>query len=443
MWASSDIVQWASNRLYRQRARLESAAPSPQPRSATPVSSSPAPTAPTATSAFPWIGLLTLAGAIFVSVTSEFLPTGLLPDMAAELDVSLSTAGLLVTVFAGTVVVATTPLAALTRRYSRKGLVFVVLLVVALANVLAAIAPTYEILVGARILGGLAHGLFWAVVAAYSAHLVPKHQLGKAVAITAGGGSAAFVLGVPVGTALGHALGWRVAFGIIAAIVVLLALAVLKYLPPVNHQVPLKTGEIRLPMYKDRSMRGVLLLCVVILIILTGQNTFYTYIAPWLIEAAGFPETSVAFLLFLFGGAGAIGLVLAGFASDRFPKRGFALALIGVMAAVLVLAVWSANSVIVVVAFVVWGVSFGGVPAMLQTRMLHTASFRTRDLAAALQTTAFNIGIGGGALLGGVLLDRSGIGTLPVALLLLVAVGLALMVGTDAARAARARRLTH
>jgi predicted MFS family arabinose efflux permease len=318
-----------------------------------------------------------------------------------------------------------------------------VLLVVALANVLAAVAPTYEILVGARILGGLAHGLFWAVVAAYSAHLVPKHQLGKAVAITSGGASAAFVLGVPVGTALGHALGWRVAFGLIAVIVVLLAVTVLKFLPPVDHHVPLRTGEIRVPMYKDRSMRGVVLLCIVIVILITGQNTFYTYIAPWLTEAAGFPETSVAFLLFLFGGAGAIGLVLAGFASDRFPRRGFALALVSVMVSVLVLAAWSSNSVIVVVAFVVWGVAFGGIPAMLQTRMLHTASFRTRDLAAALQTTAFNIGIGGGAFLGGVLLDRSGLPSLPIALILFLAVGFALMVGTDAVRSARARRLRH
>jgi predicted MFS family arabinose efflux permease len=269
---------------------------------------------------------------------------------------------------------------------------------------------------------------------------VPKHQLGKAVAITSGGASAAFVLGVPVGTALGHALGWRIAFAVIAAIVVLLALAVLRYLPPVDHHVPVRTGEIRLPMYKDRSMRGVVLLCIVIMIFLTGQNTYYTYIAPWLIEAAGFPDTSVAFLLFLFGGAGAIGLVLAGFASDRFPRRGFALALIGVMASVLVLAVWSENSVVVVVAFVVWGVAFGGLPAMLQTRMLHTASFRTRDFAAALQTTAFNIGIGGGALLGGVLLDRSGIQSLPIALVLFLAVGFVLLVGTDALRSARARR---
>ena len=397
-------------------------------------------TTPTATSAFPWIGLLTLAGAIFISVTSEFLPTGLLPEMASELDVSLSTAGFLVTVFAGTVVLATTPLAALTRRYSRKGLVVVVLLVLALANVLAAVAPTYEVLVGARVLGGLAHGLFWAVVAAYSAHLVPKQQLGKAIAITAGGGSAAFVLGVPVGTALGHALGWRVAFGIIAVVIVLLALAVIKFLPPVDHHVALKTGEIPVPLRKDRSMRGIGFLCLIIVILITGQNIYYTYIAPWLIDAAGFAEDSVPFLLFLYGGAGAVGLVLAGFASDRFPKRGFAIALLGVMAAVFVLAIWSTNPVVVVVAFVIWGTAFGGIPAMLQTRMLHTASFRTRDLAAALQTTAFNVGIGGGALVGGLLLDSRGIASLPGTLVLFAGVAFILMVGTDALRTARARR---
>jgi predicted MFS family arabinose efflux permease len=397
--------------------------------------------APTSQSApaFPWIGLLTLAGAIFASVTSEFLPTGLLPDMARDLDVSLSQAGLLVTIFAGTVVLATTPLAALTRRYSRKMLVVIVLLIIAFANVLAAVAPTYEILVGARILGGLAHGLFWAVVGAYSAHLVPKHQLGRAVAITSGGASAAFVLGVPVGTALGHALDWRAAFAIIGAVVLLLTLAVVKFLPPVNHHVQLRTGEIPLPLHKDRSVTAVLLLCLVIVILVTGQNIFYTYIAPWLTDVADFPDTSVAFLLFLYGGAGAIGLVLAGFAADRFPRRGFAAAVAAVGASVLVLALFFNNPVIVVAAFVVWGVAFGGIPAMLQTRMLRTASFRMRDLAAALQATAFNVGIGGGALLGGLLLDGIGIGRLPSVQIAFLAVALVLSVSIDAIRGARAR----
>ncbi|WP_245836173.1 MFS transporter [Paramicrobacterium agarici] len=389
---------------------------------------------------FPWVGLLTLAGAIFVSVTSEFLPTGLLPDMARDLDVSLSTAGLLVTVFAGTVVVATTPLAAITRNMSRKALVVVVLLVIALANVLAAIAPSYELLVGARILGGLAHGLFWAVVAAYSAHLVPPHQLGRAVAITSGGGSAAFVLGVPVGTALGHTLGWRAAFLIIGGIVVVLALVVIKFLPAVRHQVPLRTGEIPIPARRDRSLPGVIIVCIVILLVLTAHNTFYTYIAPWLVSEAGFPADSVAFLLFLFGGAGAVGLVIAGFTTDRFPKRGFAIAVLSLMAAITVLAALTSNQAVVTVAFVVWGVTFGGIPAMLQTRMLHTASFRLRDLAAALQTTAFNVGIGGGALLGAVILDGTSLSALPIAALVLFGVGLALSIATDALRVARARR---
>lgn len=391
---------------------------------------------------FPWIGLLSLASAIFVSVTSEFLPTGLLPIMAQDLGVGVSTAGLLVTIFAGTVVIATTPLAVLTRRYSRKALVVVVLIVIALANVFAALAPSYEILVAARILGGLAHGLFWAVVAAYSAHLVPKHQLGRAVAITAGGGSAAFVLGVPAGTTLGHALGWRAAFAIIGAIVLIIAIIVIRFLPPVNHQVTLKTGESPLPLHKDHSLRGVIIVCAVIVIIIAGQNTFYTYIAPWLIQVADFPPPSIAFLLFLFGGSGAMGLVLAGFAADRFPKRCFALAVLAVMASVLVLALVSANPVIVVAAFVLWGVAFGGLPAMLQTRMLQTASFRMRNLAAALQTTAFNVGIGGGALLGGVVLDVAGIQSLPILEIVFLATGLALSSGADAAHSRREQRLS-
>ena len=363
--------------------------------------------------------------------------------MARDLDVSLSTTGLLVTIFAGTVVVATTPLAALTRRYSRKLLVVVVLLVIALANTLAALAPTYEILVGARILGGLAHGLFWAVVAAYSAHLVPKHQLGRAVSITAGGGSAAFVLGVPVGTALGHALGWRAAFLIIAGVVLVLAIVVAKYLPAVNHHVPLKTGEIAIPLRRDRSLRWVVVICAVIVLLIVAQNTFYTYIAPWLTEVAGLPSSSIAFLLFLFGGAGAVGLVLAGFAADRFPKRGFAVGVVAVMISVLILAIASENTVVVVGAFVVWGVAFGGLPAMMQTRMLHTASFRMRDLAAALQTTAFNVGIGLGALLGGILLDGIGIRTLPFVEIILIGIALVLSVSVDTYRTVRARRALH
>jgi len=204
--------------------------------------------------------------------------------------------------------------------------------------------------------------------------------------------------------------------------------------------VTLKTGEIPLPLSRDKSLAPVIILCFVILLMLTGQNVYSTYITPWLSEIGGFDPDVVPFMLFLFGGAGAIGLVLAGFAADRFPRRGFVVATLIVMASVLVLALVSANPIVIVVAYIIWGVAFGGLPAMLQTRMLHTASFRMRDLASALQTTAFNIGIGGGALLGGLLLEGSGLESLPVAAVVFLGVGLVVSVGFDSARMARLRR---
>ncbi len=362
---------------------------------------------------FPWVGLTTLAAAIFVLVTSEFLPTGLLPAMSADLEVSEAQIGLLITIFAGTVVVSAAPLAALTRRYSRKSLLLAVLGVFALANVLAAIAPSYETLVGARVLGGLAHGLFWAIAGAYAGHLVPRHQLARAVAVTSAGGTTAFVLGVPLGTALGLALGWRAAFGVIAAIVVVLVVLVIRFLPAVDHRVSLATGEIKVPVRRDPTMPSVLFICLLVVIIVTGHNVFYTYIAPFVLDTAGFAPESLSILLFLYGGAGAIGLVLAGVVGSRYPRGGLYGMLAGVILAVSVLALFAGVPLVVVIAFVVWGAAFGGLPTLLQTRLLQVASPNVRDVGAALLTTSFNIGIGGGAAIGAGLFIISGTTWLP------------------------------
>lgn len=367
----------------------------------------------TSSKPFPWTGLFVLAALIFTSVTSEFLPTGLLPDIARDLEVSESKVGLLITLFAATVVVSAAPLTALTRRFPRKYLVIVVLLVFIVANVLAALAPTYELLAAARVLGGLAHGLFWAVVGGYTGYLVPKKQLGRAVAITSGGGTAAFILGVPVGTALGHAVGWRLAFLAIAVIILALTIVAMRLLPHVDNTVTLSTGEIGLPLRKDRSIPGVVLVCVTVILIMLGHNIFYTYIAPFLISPVGVDASAIAGVLFLYGGAGAIGLALAGVLADRFPRAGLVGAIALVALAVLVIALFPTQPVIVIGTMVVWSIAFGGAPAMLQTRLLHTASARIRDVASAYLTTSFNIAIGGGAAIGALLLDRTGILVLP------------------------------
>jgi predicted MFS family arabinose efflux permease len=390
---------------------------------------------------FPWVGLFTLSALIFMMVTSEFLPTGLLPEIAEQLDVSESQVGLLVTVFAGTVVLTATPLAVLTRRYSRKSLVLVVLLVFVLGNVLAAVAPNYPVLVVARVIGGLAHGLFWSVVGAYSAHLVPKHQLARAVAITGGGGTAAFVLGVPLGTALGHSLGWRLAFGILAGAVLVLTLVTAKLLPAVRHGETLATGEIPLPMHKDRTVPGVIIVGVIIVLVALGHNLFYTYIAPFLIGPTGVSPADVAGVLFLYGGAGAIGLVAAGTLGDRFPQSAMVGAIILILISVGVLAAYPDVQWLALVSIGVWGAAFGALPSLLQARMLHTASVRVRDVAASYFTTSFNFAIGMGALLGGVVLDRLGVGALPWFDIGITAVGLGLVLFANEWLARRAYRL--
>lgn len=380
---------------------------------------------------FPWAALLTLAALIFLNITSEFLPTGLLPDIAAELQVSESQVGFLVTLYAGTVVLTAAPLTALTRHYSRKWLVVIVLIVFTLANVLAAIAPSYELLAAARVLGGLAHGLFWAVVSAYAVHLVPAHQVGRAVAITNGGGTAALILGVPLATALGHALDWRLAFAVVAGAIVVFTLVTVRYLPAVEHREKLATGEIPLPLRRDRTIAPVALLCGVVLVVMLAHFTLYTYIAPYLVGPMGFAPDAVAGMLFVYGGAGAVGLVLAGVTADRFPRSGFLVALGVMVLAVLGLALVPGSPWLAIPLLVLWAIAFGGAPAMLQTELLRTASPRIRDVAAAALTTAFNVGIGSGALLGGVLLDRVGIVALPLtdAALTVLGIGIAIIGG--------------
>ena len=377
---------------------------------------------------FPLFSLLVISGAIFVSVSSEFLPTGLLPDMAETLEVSESQVGLLVTIFAFTVAVTTIPLTRLTQRFSRKRLMVILLLVFALANVLAGLSQSYEFLVFARVLGGLAHGLFWAVTGPYASRLVTRKQLVRALSITNAGGTAAFILGVPLGTALGHALGWQVAFFVMAGVVLVFTLLVVLFLPPVEHRHTLTTGEIGLPGYKDRTIPAVVAACILCIIIMTGQNSFNTYVAPWIIGPAGFDSGAIGGLLFVTGAFGAVGLFLSGVFGDKYPRGTFTalLALIGV--AMVLLYLFSGTQWFVIVLFAMWGVAIGGLPSLLHGRVLGVASPRIRDLASASLTVSFNIAIGGGALIGGILLDSFGVQVLPIAYAALVVV--ALIVGT-------------
>ena len=386
--------------------------------------------APATTKRFPWFPLLTLTAASFVAVTSEFLPNGLLPEMARDLGVSQSRIGLLVTLLAATIVITAAPLTALTRRFSRKSLLITTLLIFAVANLLAAFAPTYEVLAAARVMSGAAQGVFWSVIGPYTALLVDRRQLAKGIAITNSGGTAAFVLGIPVGAALGQVFGWRTAFVVVAVLIVALTVVVILRLPHVSHIERLATGEIAIPVYRDRTIPTVAVVCLTVLLVMMGQNVFSTYIVPWMLEVPGVPEAAVSPLLFAQGLAGAVGLVLAGRFGDRFPRASLLIFLTGVLVAVSVLGAFGSIPGVAIAAMIVWPLFFGGIPALMHARVLGAASPRIRDQAAAFLTISFNIGIGGGALLGGLLVDGLGIGTVPWGEAAFLVVAMAFVIGT-------------
>jgi len=387
---------------------------------------------------FPWAGLLALAAAVFLSVTSEMIPTGLLPDMSSSLGVSEAQIGLLVTVFAFTVVITSTPLTALTKRWPRHAMIVGILVALGLSNVLTAIAPDYGFVVASRILGGVAHGLFWSIVGAYAGHLVPKEQIGRAVSITLGGGTLAFVFGVPLGTFAGHLFGWRLSFAFLAGLMLLGALLVWKLLPKVERETDADAGRMRgLPRSerparpKDATIVAVVMVCLVASVTMIGHYTFYTFVVPFLTGPMGVAPGDVGGLLFFYGIAGAVGLVLAGSLFGPRPQLGLILALVVTGVAVAALAAFAGQPVIALIAFIVWGLAFGALPPLLQTRLLHTSSAAFRDTASALYTTSFNIGIGGGALIGAVIFDLGGLMVLPVVYigLLVVALVLVLVIG--------------
>ncbi|GAA1056122.1 MFS transporter [Agromyces luteolus] len=394
----------------------------------------------------PWRSLVALAAAVFLSITIEMLPTGLLPEMSADLGVGAPLVGLLVSVFAFTVVVTSTPLTALLRRMPRRTLITIVLVVLGLSTAASALVPDYGQLVAVRVVGGVAHGLFWALVGAYPARLVGEQHLGRAVSVVLGGGTLALIAGVPLATALGQAVGWRWAFGVVAALTLAGAVVVRAVLPP-DTAAPqstapdgpaVATGVPGAEPADRRSMRGVVAVSVVTAVVMIGQYAALTYVAPLLTDVVGASSAAVAPLLFASGLAGAVGLLVAGSPIARDSVRALVGAMLLLAIALLVIAaepgLWPA-----IIAYTVWGFAFGAVPPLLQTRLLQAAPADRRDAASALYTTAFNVGIGGGALVGAVLFDAVGVGAVPVAYAVLLVAAMLIVVRSSRAERARAR----
>ncbi len=348
-----------------------------------------------------WAALVVLSSAAFAFITTELLPIGLLTLMAPDLDRSRSQVGLLVSGYAVVVVLASVPLARLTRRIPRRGLLGGTLALFAAANLVAALASTYAVLAGARVVTALTQALFWSIVSPAVTGLFPVTVRGRVVALFATGAALAPVLGVPAGTWLGQQAGWRAAFAVLAAVGAAIAAAVVVLIPS---YAPASGGAAR---GTAPHRRRFAMLLVATAVGIGGFLTLQTYVTPLLLDVSGFTDAALAPLLFVSGATGVVGTILVGRTLDAHPTGSLLVPLsVGTTALLGLYALGTLQSATVVLLAGV-GFAYAAFGTAVQSRMLQLAPGST-DIASAGVSTAFNVGIAGGSMLGGALLPGPG-----------------------------------
>lgn len=369
---------------------------------------------PDADRGLPLRALAALAAAAFITVLTEALPAGVLPAMSHDLRVSESATGQAVTVYAIGTAVAAIPLAAVTEGWRRKRLLLTGVAGFALANTGTALSENYALTMVARFLAGVAAGLVWALLAGYARRMVPAQLQGKAVAVVMTGIPVALSLGVPAGTFLGGALGWRATF----TAMTVLALALAVWIGVTVPDFPGQRRGGRLPVLRTLAVPGVTPVLFVTLAVVLAHTVLYTYIAAYLQEFG--MGGSVGLVLLLFGLASMVSIWFTGALVDRRLRTlcitGTALFAVAATA----LAASAGSPVLVHVAVTLWGLGFGGMPTLLQTAVAD-AGGDAADTGQAMLVTLWNAAMAGGGVAGGFLLDVAGPAYFPGVVLVLLA----------------------
>ncbi|WP_397448718.1 MFS transporter [Pseudomonas sp. NA-150] len=352
--------------------------------------------------------ILLLSAAGFTVLTTEFIIVGLLPAIARDLAITIPQAGLLVTLFAFTVAAFGPFLTAYFSRFERKRLFVTILIMFGAANVLAALAPNIAVMSIARLIPALGLPVFWALASETAVDIVGPEYAGRAISKIGFGIVCATVFGIPVGTLISDAFGWRSAFAILAVVAFAKALLLFIYLPATHkHKEPVSLLA-QLKILRSPLMLGHVLLSV---LVFSGMFTAYTYLADMLERLAGFNGTVVGWCLMGFGAVGLLGNSLGGRMVDRHPliaSLSFCVFMIVGMVAV----VPSMHSTVgLIVALAVWGVTQAALFLVSHVRLIKAAP-QAPAFAASLNIAGANLGIGIGAIIGGRVIDHLGLSNL-------------------------------
>ncbi|WP_371526507.1 MFS transporter [Streptomyces sp. NBC_01283] len=359
-----------------------------------------------ATSARPgrggWPAVIAVTLGIFSIVTTEILPIGLLTPIGDSFGISDGTAGLMMTLPGIIAAVAAPTVTVTTGRVDRRRMLCALILVLALANFLAALAPGYWLMMVSRVLVGLVIGAFWSIGASLASRLVPEAQAGRATAVIFSAVPLGSVLGVPAGTLLGQLVGWHVVFVVMGVLTLAVLAALVVTVPPLPPQHVTQIAVLRALLGAPRVRVGL----AATFLIVTAHFGTYTYVTPFLAEVTHAGPRTVTLFLLAYGAAGVLGNFLAGAWARRAPRATFATAAGLLATATLLLPALGTGKPGALALLLLWGIAYGAVPVCSQTWFV-TAAPHAPEAASVLFTSSFQATISLGALAGGMVVDAA------------------------------------
>lgn len=352
--------------------------------------------------------LLGLTFCTFVFNTSEFMPIGLLSDIANDLNISDARAGMLISVYAWVVALMSLPLMIIVSKMELKRLLLTIIAVFVLSHVASALAEGYYTLMLSRIGVACSHAIFWSIVSPLAVRIVPDDKRAFALSMVATGSSIAMVVGLPLGRVVGLYLGWRMTFlsiGVISALIFIYIAAMLPKVPSRG-----KFSVKRLPaLLHNRVLLGVFVMSV---LFATAHYTGYSYIEPFLGRVAGFTPDIVTLVLIVFGGSGMIGSIAFSKYYMSNPRRFVAVATVAPAMCLLLIQVSAVSLASVLAVCVVWGSMATAFNIAFQDNVMRFAPEEATSVAMSIFSGIFNLGIGSGAYIGGVVVTHLSLGSI-------------------------------
>ena len=343
-----------------------------------------------------WLPLLGLTFSAFIFNTSEFVPIGLLTDIANDFQITEAHAGLLITIYAWVVALASLPLMLLVSKVEFKRLLLFVVALFALSHILSSVSSNYMTLMVSRIGVACSHAIFWSIASPLAVKVAPEGKRSLALSFIVTGTSIAMIVGLPLGRIVGLFLGWRMTFLCIAVLAALVFVFMAIVFPKVPNQNPVSLRN--LPgLVKTPALTGIYILTVVAI---TGHYTGYSYIEPFMAQVVHLRESTITFALMLFGLAGIVGSILFSKKYDKHPVAFINVAVYGIVAFLYLLQPASISMGSTLLVCVLWGIAITAFNLVFQALIIQFAPQAT-SIAMSIYSGIFNVGIGSGALIGG------------------------------------------